>query len=122
MRNYETYVFDYIEKKTGRHVVKAVTTYAGKSVYAFAKCDPEDEFDFEFGKKVALRRLDLKIEQKRAATLAQRVKGCHKALDWLKLETKRMTKARNEAEILYADRKVSISEIEADIARMLENI
>ena len=51
-KNYDVKVFDYVEKATGAHIVKAVTTYEGKAVYAFAKCDPEDTFDYEFGKNL----------------------------------------------------------------------
>ena len=119
---YEIQVFDYIEKKTGRHVVKAKTMYAGKPVYAFAKCDVEDVFDLDFGTKVALKRLDIKIAMKRAKTAAHRVKGCQKAIDWLTLETKRMKKARESAEILYTDRKVELKELESELASMLSVI
>jgi hypothetical protein len=120
MRNYETHVYDYIEKATGRHVVKAVTEYAGKAVSACAKCDPDDVFDLEFGKKVALKRLDYKIAKKRAATSAQKARDCQAAIDWLRLEIKRMTKAREQAEIMYADRRVEIKNFEAELTELLK--
>ena len=100
MRNYATKVYDYIEPKTGRHVVKAVTLYAGKTVCAYAKCDPVDEFDLNFGVAVATRRLDAKIAKKRAATAKHRALTCQRAIDFLKQELKRMTKAKDQAEVL----------------------
>ncbi len=120
MRNYETKVYDYVDKKTGQHIVKAHTMYAGKSVEAFAKCDPADTFDLAFGTAVALKRLDYKIAKKRAATSAQKARDCQAAIDWLKLEIKRMTKAREQAEIMHSDRRVEIKNLEAELAALLE--
>ena len=122
MTNYETKIYDYVEPSTGRHVVKATTNYAGKAVYAFAKCDPEDSFNLELGTKVALKRLDIKIAQKRAKTAKHRVKNCQRALDWLEGEIKRMRKVRENAEILFADRNVEINNLEAELAEMLNGI
>ena len=45
----------------------AFSTYAGKVVYGKAICRVEDEYDEEFGKKVAIARCAAKIAQKRYA-------------------------------------------------------
>lgn len=47
--------------------VIATTTYCGKSVRAVAKCNPEDEYDRQFGEALALARLNLKVAKKRRA-------------------------------------------------------
>lgn len=47
--------------------VIAVSTYAGRTVRGTAKCDPRDEFDLEFGKKLAAARCAYKIAEKRKA-------------------------------------------------------
>ena len=122
MRNYDTQVYDYVEKKTGAHVVKAKTTYAGKTVCAYAKCDPEDTFDLDFGTKVALKRLDIKIAEKRAAHMTKYVKFCQMNLDFIEQEKRRVKKARDRAEVAVFDRKVEIKELEAELAEMLKNI
>ena len=48
------------------NVVCAKTTYAGKIVKGYAKCDPTDKFDLEAGKKLASARCALKVAEKRA--------------------------------------------------------
>ena len=50
-----------------KNKVIAVSTYAGREVKGVAKCDPRDEFDFEFGKKLAIARCAYKIAEKRKA-------------------------------------------------------
>ena len=49
---------------TGNKVI-AVSTYAGKTVRGVALCHPDDEFDLEFGKKLAAARCNAKIAKKR---------------------------------------------------------
>ena len=122
MRNYETKVYDYIDKKTGAHIVKAQTMYAGKPVSAFAKCDPNDTFDLEFGKKVALKRLDIKIAQKRYASMLTYSKFCEVNLGFIEHEKRRVLQAKSRAEIAALDRKVEISEFEAELRELLTSI
>lgn len=45
--------------------VVCVSSFAGKSVKGVAKCDPADEFDYEYGKSLAQARCDLKVGLKR---------------------------------------------------------
>jgi hypothetical protein len=122
MRNYETKVYDYIDKKTGAHIVKASTMYAGKTVSAFSKCDPSDKFDLKFGTALALRRLDLKIAEKRRSSMIIYAKMCKQNLEWIEIEKRRVKKALERAEIAALDRKVESQEIEAEIAEMLTNL
>ena len=47
--------------------VIATTNYYGKPVRAIAKCNPEDEYNRQFGEDLALARLNLKVAKKRRA-------------------------------------------------------
>lgn len=47
------------------NTVIAISTYAGKTVKGVAKCDPEDTFDLEKGKKLAAARCNEKVCRKR---------------------------------------------------------
>ena len=49
------------------NMVIAITTYAGKTVKAYAKCHSSDAFDQEFGEKLAKARCNVKVAKKRAA-------------------------------------------------------
>lgn len=120
MRNYVTRVYDYVDQ-AGYHVVKATTMYAGKKVSACTKCDPEDTFDLEFGKKVALKRLDHKIALKRAATFRHKAATCQEIIDRYKQEIVRMTKSKINAETFAADRMVEADDIEHELADLLKN-
>lgn len=122
MRNYETKIYDYIDKKTGAHVVKAMTLYAGKPVSAYAKCDPTDNFDLEFGTQIALKRLDLKIAYKRAASMKEYAKFCRMNLEFIEIEKHRVKGALQRAEVAYSDRMVEAKELEDEIAGMLKSI
>ena len=119
MRNYVTNLYEYTDKKTGAHVVKATTMYAGKTVSAFAKCDPRDNFDPNFGAELALKRLDLKIAQKRQASMIAYAKFCKMNLEFIEPEKRRIKKAMERAEIAALDRKLEIKEFEADLAELL---
>lgn len=48
----------------GKKII-AISTYAGRTVKGVAKCHPNDEFDVEFGKKLAAARCNEKVAGKR---------------------------------------------------------
>ena len=48
----------------GKKII-AISTYAGRTVKGVAKCHPNDEFDVEFGKKLAAARCNEKVADKR---------------------------------------------------------
>ena len=121
MRNYETKVYDYVDKKTGCHVVKATTMYAGKSVSAFSKCDPGDTFDYKLGEAVALKRLDVKIAQKRASSMKAYIKMCEMNLEFVEIERRRIKKALERAKVSLGDRLAEAKEYTEDIKDLLKN-
>lgn len=122
MRNYSTHTYDYTKKSTGIHVVKAVTLYEGKAVYALAKCDPNDNFDIEFGKKLALKRLDQKIALKRAAHSKEFIRFCEKNLEFIEAERKRLRKVIEKAKTARLDRLVEANTCDKEINEMLDSM
>lgn len=122
MKNYETRVYDYVDKKTGAHVVKAITEYAGKTVAAVAKCDPVDTFDLDLGTEVACKRLDIKIAQKREACMNTRAKHYREYLELLEAEKRRVIKALTRAEVVAADRRVEVNELEKELGDIISAI
>jgi hypothetical protein len=122
MRNYDVKVYDYIDKDTGVHVVKATTTYNGKTVSTIAKCDPEDTFDFELGMKIALMRLDRKIARKRAAYLKDYIDFCQKNLDIIEHEKCRIEKAIQRAEVAYVDYVTEAKQREIELKELLDTV
>lgn len=122
MRNYETKIYDYVDKKTGAHVVKATTLYAGKTISAYSKCDPNDDFDLKFGTDIALKRLDIKIAKKRQVSMLAYAKFCKMNLEFIEIEKRRVKNALERAEVAASDRNVEAKELEAELAEMLANI
>lgn len=57
-KKYKFYQF-YVNEKKGE--VIAVTHYAGRTIKATAKCHPDDVFDLEMGKKVAVAKAEIKV-------------------------------------------------------------
>lgn len=57
----------------GPNKVVAVSTYAGRKVRGVAKCAPEDDFDIEKGKNLAIARCALKIAEKRVKRANKKV-------------------------------------------------
>lgn len=121
MRNYATKIYEYKDQATGCRVVKAQTTYAGKTVNAFAKCDPTDTYDKEFGEKVANKRLDIKIAKKRAASFRRKAQTCQELIDFYKHEVQRLRKTKETAEIMASDRAAEVVDLEAELLELLKN-
>ena len=66
----DKYKFYQFKNENGGLTIVAASTYAGRTVKGYAKCDPRDEFDIEKGKKLAAARCNLKIAEKRKARAA----------------------------------------------------
>lgn len=54
-------------------IVVAVSSYAGKTVRGVAKCHPSDEFDEEFGTKLAISRCAYKVSTKRVERASRKL-------------------------------------------------
>ena len=74
----DKYKFYFDEKNA---TVIAVSTYAGKIVKGYAKCDPRDEFDKEAGMKLAAARCNERIAKKRHARAAKKIVEAQRLLE-----------------------------------------
>lgn len=63
------------------NTVIAISTYAGKLVKGVAKCDPNDNFSYDYGRKLAKARCDAKISKKRYKNANNRLREAHGALN-----------------------------------------
>lgn len=61
----EKYKFYQFKNHHGGITVVAASTYGKKTVKGYAKCNANDDFDFEKGKELAAARCALKIAEKR---------------------------------------------------------
>ena len=61
----DKYKYYQFKNENGGTTVTAASTYAGRTVKGYAKCDPRDSFSIEKGKELAAARCNLKIAEKR---------------------------------------------------------
>lgn len=78
--------YTYTDKETKAIVVVAASTYCGKAVKGYAKCNPADTFDLEKGKTLAAARCAQKIANRRnkraAAKLREAKENLNKAYEY----------------------------------------
>lgn len=103
MKNYN-YKYVVIPSKK----VIAISTYAGRTIKGVAKCHPNDEFDVEFGKKLAAARCNEKVASKRFQRAANKYNA---AFDKL-LEAE---KEINEARAYLTDSHKALSEARREV-------
>jgi len=91
----------------------AIAKYKGKYVRAVAKCHPNDTFNEEYGKNLAIARLNLKIKEMRVRNAADRfdsaINFCKKATEIRDKSAEIYNKACYEADYAYLNlRKVEM--------------
>lgn len=91
--------------KRGNDVI-AVSTYAGKTVKAYAKCDPRDAYDERAGQTLAAARCNAKIADKREARARKKVLEAQAQLEAARQHYEKMSQYLRD------------SQHEASIARM----
>lgn len=96
------YKYAYFTNKDGQKVVCARATFAGKTVKAYAKCDPRDDYDEAIGEVLAAARCEAKIAQKRVNYAAKKVvdarKQANEANRYLDKMIRYQADARKESE------------------------
>ena len=99
----------------GKTKVIAVSTYAGKVIRGVAKCDVNDTFSFEKGKKLAAARCNEKIAKKRFA------RAQNANIDVL-LEYARLMKKFEKSVSYKDDSQVALDEAQNLVASILETM
>ena len=61
-----------------KNVVSAISSFAGKIVKGSAKCDPQDEFDRNYGERLALARCNTKVSKRRVAQAKAKLQEAHR--------------------------------------------
>ena len=95
----------------GRAVVIAVSTYEGKTVKGYAKCDTKDVFDLENGKKLAAARCNERIAQKRAKRSTRKLEEAKVRLAQAEAYLAKMTSYFEDSHDAVVTAKVEVDEI-----------
>lgn len=112
MYNYKYFV---AESENGSKKVIAVSTYAGKRVKGVAKCNPEDNFDLETGKKLAAARCNLKIAEKREARAEKKYND---AIEQHNLMDCYLNRMKN----YYSDSLEAVAKAEDELIEIIKNL
>ena len=92
--------------------VVALSTYAGRTVRGIAKCSPDDEFDEDYGKRLAAARCNTKVCEKRVLRAIDKIEEAevlfNEAKEYLKDMKEYYTDSYNE----YMDAMIEESTIE----------
>ena len=122
MRAKNVKLYEYVEKETGRKVVKATSTFDDKAVWAYAKCDTMDEYDIAFGTALAENRLDTKLTKKQLSLAKRKVKDYEDYIEFLRAELKRATKAHDWAKGAVLDLKVELEMLRREQEELLAEV
>ena len=106
--------FHYLDKD-GKNTISALSTYAGRPVKGYAKCDPRDEFDFEAGKELAAARCNAKVARKRRLNADRRLEEAKIAFIEAQYYLINMMNYYNDA--VAAERVAN-----EDVEKLLENL
>lgn len=115
-------LYTYTDNNTGCKVVKAVTNYLGQTLFATAKCDPVDEFNQEFGEKLATTRLNIKVAKFRASLAEERAAYASEYLDYLEKEQRRVANSIKRELVSVSDRMEELSALEKEEADLLATV
>lgn len=109
--NYSLDKYKFYEYKDtqGKKTVSAVSTYAGRTVKGYAKCDPRDGYSLDNGKKLAAARCNAKVSAKRMKRAERKMAEAQALLDQAQAHYDKMVNYFNDA-----SREKSFAENEVD--------
>lgn len=108
----DKYRFYFDEKNA---TVIAISTYAGKIVKGYAKCDPRDEFDKKAGMKLAAARCNERIAKKRHARAAKKIVEAQRLLEEARQHYEKMSD-------YFEDSKREASKAHMNVQDLLKNM
>ena len=101
--------------ETPDNKVIAISTYAGKTVKGIAKTDPRDEFDLEYGKKLAAARCAVKVAKKRQARANRQVRKASDQMARAYAYLEKMRKYQNDATSDYNEAIFNLMDVEEKV-------
>ena len=111
----DKYKFYQYKDKNAKDTVAAASTYAGRTVKGYAKCDPRDEFSIEKGKELAAARCNAKIAAKRVKRASAKYLEAQQQLADARRFMARMTE-------YYTDAVDQLDEANAAITDMMKSM
>ena len=111
----DKYKFYQYKDKNAKDTVAAASTYAGRTVKGYAKCDPRDQFSVKKGKELAAARCNAKIAAKRVKRASAKYLEAQQQLADARRFMARMTE-------YYTDAVDQLDEANAAITDMMKSM
>ena len=109
------YKYAHYKNEKGQTVISARSTYAGKTVKGYAKCDPRDAYDVALGEKLAAARCEAKIAQKRVNNAGAKVQAAKNALADAQAHLDKMLRYQADATNQSAEAQVALQNVLKEI-------
>lgn len=112
MKDYSNkYKHYYCTDKNGRQVVISVSTYEGRNVKGYAKCDVNDSYDIEAGKRLADARCNERIARKRANRSIRKLQEAQDQLALAQIRLDKMVRYFEDSHDALASAEAAVDEI-----------
>lgn len=98
-----------------RKVTIAVSTYEGKTVKGYAKCDASDTYDVENGRELAAARCNARISKKRLNRASRKLAEAHERLAQAQAHLAKMV-------TYYNDSANAVNDAETAVTTILNNL
>ena len=108
----EKYRF-YVNEK--EKTVYAISTFAGKIVRGIAKCAPEDNFDVEFGKRLAASRCNMKVAKRRLSIAKRKYNWAKAWFEAAEFHLEDMAAYMEDATTAFENAKNKLNEVENNV-------
>lgn len=108
--NYKYKYYTCTDEK-GRMVIIAASTYEGRTVKGYAKCDVNDTFNLEAGKKLAAARCNERIAIKRARRASRKFEEAQAELASAQARLAKMTSYLEDSHDAVVTAKIEVDEI-----------
>lgn len=94
-----------------KNKVTAISSFAGKTVKATAKCDPNDAYVKELGELIAKTRCDVKVAKRRSKHAEKKLDTAVKELAAAKARVKKMESYVTDALALEAEARQNYNKL-----------
>ena len=111
----DKYKFYQFKNENGGMTIVAASTYAGKTVRGVAICAPGDNFNLEFGKKLAAARCNEKVA-------AKRYERANRKLNDILDQKNEIFEQLCDAENYYHDSFIAYNEAAQEVDRLINSL
>lgn len=112
---------EFVNNKKNCKTIKCVSSYEGKTVQAVAEVHPDDEYNYEFGRKIAEKRCTVKLCDRKIKRFKRKQRQIDNDIEWYENQIKKLRKRKEAYKKTVCDTEVQRCEAEAALNRLLKD-